>query len=245
MTFTLYPAIDLRGGQCVRLVQGDFKQETVYSKYPVEVAKKWEKAGATWLHVVDLDAAKSGESKNLSVIEQLVTQTKLKVQVGGGVRDQKRLRNLLKLGVERIIIGSAAIEDQGFVTEALHTYGEKIVIGLDAKNGKIATHGWVQVSERTTEELAKQMMLLGAKTFIYTDISRDGMMQGVNLEGVRKLACTTGANVIASGGVSSMEDIEKLLTYAEEGITGAIIGKALYTDNINLAEAIQLMQKEG
>lgn len=245
MSLTLYPAIDLRGGRCVRLIQGDYQQETVYSHDPVEIANRWQHAGAHWLHVVDLDAAKTGELVNLSVIESIVRQTDLLVQVGGGIRNRKRVEQLLGLGISRVIIGSAAIEDPEFVTEILHDYPNQVVIGIDARDGKVATHGWLQLSDTTAEELAKRMAQLGAKTIIYTDISRDGMMQGVNADGVRRLAEVSGIQVIASGGVSSLRDLKDLIPAESQGVEGAIIGKALYTGKIQLEEALQLVQSKG
>jgi phosphoribosylformimino-5-aminoimidazole carboxamide ribotide isomerase len=237
MAFTIYPAIDLRGGKCVRLIQGDYQRETVYAEDPVEVARKWQQEGAEWLHLVDLDAARTGEWTNLSVIEQILAAVSIPVQVGGGVRNLQRLERLLDKGVARVVIGSAAIDQPEFVRQALSQYADQIAIGIDARDGKVATHGWLQTSEVSFDELAKQMVQLGAKRFIFTDISRDGMLSGVNLDAVRHLARTAGVEVIASGGVRTLKDIERLYAHQAEGIGGVIIGKALYTGQIQLKEA--------
>ncbi|TCS95699.1 1-(5-phosphoribosyl)-5-[(5-phosphoribosylamino)methylideneamino]imidazole-4-carboxamide isomerase [Hazenella coriacea] len=241
MGFTIYPAIDLRNGKCVRLTQGDYQQETIYSDDPVRVAEEWIQAGAEWIHVVDLDAARSGELVNLPVIQQMVQACEAKIQVGGGVRDFERLELLLQSGVERVIIGSAAIDDVEFVREALGKYRGQIAIGLDAREGLVATHGWLHTSQVPVEELALKMVEFGAEVFIFTDISRDGMLSGVNIQAVKQVAQICGKTVIASGGVRSLDDIRQL---ARDGISGAIVGKALYTHTIQLNEALSMV-KEG
>lgn len=240
MAFTIYPAIDIRGGKCVRLIQGDYNQETVYADDPVQVAQKWQEQGAQWLHLVDLDAARTGEWTNRSVIEQILANVSIPVQVGGGIRNLERLERLLQLGVARVVIGSAAIDQPAFVRRALAQYAEQIAIGIDARQGKVAIHGWQETAEVSAEELAQEMVKLGAKRFIFTDISRDGMLTGVNLSAVRQLAQITGVEVIASGGVRTLGDIEQLCTYHDEGIGGVIIGKALYTGQIALADALKI-----
>lgn len=240
MTFTIYPAIDLRGGKCVRLIQGDYTQETVYGEDPVQVALEWERQGAEWLHLVDLDAARTGELTNLFVIEQIVERLSIPVQMGGGVRNFDRLKRLLDKGIARVVIGSAAIDQPAFVQRALAQYADQIAIGIDARAGKVATHGWLQTSEVTAEELAKEMVKLGAQRLIFTDISRDGMLSGVNLEAIRRLAQASGVEVIASGGVRTLQDIETLLRYQHEGIGGVIVGKALYTGQFNLIDALKM-----
>lgn len=243
MSFILYPAIDIRGGKCVRLTQGDYGQETVYGEDPVAVAAQWMEAGAEWIHIVDLDAARSGELVNLPVIEAIVKTCRIPVQVGGGVRDMDRLQRLLHLGVSRVVIGSAAIDHPGFVEESLSQYGKQIAIGIDAREGKVATHGWLDTSEVTAEELARKMVEYGAETFIFTDISRDGMLSGVNVEAVRALARACGKEVIASGGVRSLADLRQLAKLQQEGIAGVIIGKALYTGAIRLEEALAVTRE--
>jgi phosphoribosylformimino-5-aminoimidazole carboxamide ribotide isomerase len=243
MAFTIYPAIDIRGGKCVRLTQGDYNQETIYHENPVEMAIQWMEQGAEWLHLVDLDAARSGELANIAVIESIVKQTPIAVQVGGGVRNIERLERLLSIGVTRVIIGSSAIENPLFVKEALAKYPDQIAIGLDARDGFIATHGWLQQATTTTEELANQMVALGAKTFIFTDISRDGLLSGVNGKATAQLAATSGQEVIASGGVATRQDVEQLALLETRGVSGVIIGKALYTGAIQLADVLAVTKR--
>ncbi|SFI63250.1 1-(5-phosphoribosyl)-5-[(5-phosphoribosylamino)methylideneamino]imidazole-4-carboxamide isomerase [Thermoflavimicrobium dichotomicum] len=243
MSFTIYPAIDIRGGKCVRLKQGDYGQETVYGEDPLQIAEQFIQAGAEWIHVVDLDAARSGELINLPVIKKLVQNSSVPVQVGGGVRDMERLERWLDLGVRRVVIGSAAIDNPSFVRQALERYGSQIAVGLDAREGYVATHGWLDTSHVKAEELACEMIRYGAETFIFTDISRDGMLSGVNIEAVVALAEATKKQVIASGGVRSLEDIERLLAVRPKGVAGVIIGKALYTNKIRLNDAIQMVRE--
>ncbi len=235
--FTLYPAIDIRGGKCVRLIQGDYNQETVYNDSPLEAALAWAEQGGKWIHLVDLDGAKAGEPVNHQLIGDIARSVKVPVQTGGGLRTVENVERLLGLGVSRVIIGTAAIEDRPFVEEVLRRFGEQVAIGIDARNGYVATRGWLETSEVKAEELAVQLAELGAKTFIFTDISRDGMMQGPNVEAIVRLAQVSGQSVIASGGVSRYEDLDALATHADKGVAGAIIGKALYTGSIELAEA--------
>ncbi len=235
--FTLYPAIDIRGGKCVRLIQGDYNQETVYNDSPLEAALAWAEQGGKWIHLVDLDGAKAGEPVNHQLIGDIARSVKVPVQTGGGLRTVENVERLLSLGVSRVIIGTAAIEDRPFVEEVLRRFGEQVAIGIDARNGYVATRGWLETSEVKAEELAVQLAELGAKTFIFTDISRDGMMQGPNVEAIVRLAQVSGQSVIASGGVSRYEDLEALAAHADKGVAGAIIGKALYTGSIELAEA--------
>jgi phosphoribosylformimino-5-aminoimidazole carboxamide ribotide isomerase len=235
--FTLYPAIDIRGGKCVRLIQGDYNQETVYNDSPLEAALAWAEQGGKWIHLVDLDGAKAGEPVNHQLIGDIARSVKVPVQTGGGLRTVENVERLLSLGVSRVIIGTAAIEDRPFVEEVLRRFGEQVAIGIDARNGYVATRGWLETSEVKAEDLAVQLAELGAKTFIFTDISRDGMMQGPNVEAIVRLAQVSGQSVIASGGVSRYEDLEALAAHADKGVAGAIIGKALYTGSIELAES--------
>lgn len=235
--FTLYPAIDIRGGKCVRLVQGDYNQETVYHENPEEAAQAWADQGGKWIHLVDLDGAKAGHPVNHELIGRIARGVKVPVQTGGGLRTVEDVEKLLGLGVSRVIIGTAAIEDRLFVERVLKEYGDKVAIGIDARNGYVATRGWLETSEVKAEELAVQLAERGARMFIFTDISRDGMMQGPNVEAIVTLAQVSGQSVIASGGVSRYEDIDKLAAHAKDGVGGAIIGKALYTGGIDLTEA--------
>lgn len=236
--FTIYPAIDIRDGKCVRLIQGDYNRETVYNDNPLEVAQEWERLGGTFIHLVDLDGAKAGHPVNDALIGQIAAAVNVPVQVGGGLRTRSDVERLLTLGVSRVILGTAAIEDRAFTEEVLGTYGDQVAIGLDARNGYVATRGWLQTSEVKAEELARELAAKGAETFIFTDISRDGMMQGPNVEAILSLAKASGRTVIASGGVSVMDDLMKLSAHAQEGIGGAIVGRALYTGSINLKEAV-------
>jgi phosphoribosylformimino-5-aminoimidazole carboxamide ribotide isomerase len=240
--FILYPAIDIRGGKCVRLVQGDYNRETVYNENPLEVAEAWRKQGAQWIHLVDLDGAKAGHPVNSRLIGDIARRVGIPVQVGGGVRTERDVEHLLSLGVSRVIIGTAAIENREFVTRMLREYGgDKIAIGLDARDGLVAIRGWLETSQVRADELACELAEQGATTFICTDISRDGMMGGPNVEAIVRLAKASGRTVIASGGVSSYEDVRRLAERARDGVGGAIIGKALYTGRIELKEALRLI----
>lgn len=237
-SFVIYPAIDIRGGKCVRLVQGDYGRETVYNDNPLEVAKSWEDQGGSFIHLVDLDGAKAGHPVNDELIGQIARSVQVPVQVGGGLRTLEDVKRLLSLGVSRVIIGTAAIEDREFTEAVLGTYGDKVAIGIDARNGFVATRGWLETSEVQAEELAKQLAAKGAETFIFTDISRDGMMQGPNVEAIVSLAKASGRTVIASGGVTVQDDLLSLAAHADQGVGGAIVGKALYTGSIDLAQAL-------
>lgn len=244
MRFIIYPAVDLRGGKCVRLYQGDYGAETVYDENPVGVARRWRDAGAEWLHVVDLDAARTGEPVNLPVIREMASSVDIPIQVGGGVRTMERLELLLSAGVQRVILGSAAIDDPDFVREALARYGDRIALGIDARNGRVATHGWLETTEVTAEDLAREMVRHGAETFIFTDISRDGTLSGPNVEAIRSLARACGKRVIASGGVRDTEDLLRLARHAGEGVAGAVVGRALYTGGLDLGEALKRLSRE-
>lgn len=238
----LFPAIDIKNGQCVRLRQGSFQDVLVYSDVPLKIAKQWEAAGASFIHIVDLDGALVGHSVNDDVIREIVTEVKIPVQVGGGIRTIKDIENKLDLGVERVIIGTKAVKDPAFIKEAVATFGSKrIVIGIDAKDGMVAIEGWEKVSSYQAVALALEMKKYGVKTIVYTDISKDGMLQGPNVSHTKELAEVTGLNIIASGGVSSLKDLESL---EEIKVYGAIIGKALYENRIDLKKAVQLFEKK-
>lgn len=237
--FTIYPAIDILGGKCVRLVQGDYNQETVFSDQPVEVARRWEEQGAEWIHLVDLDGAKAGHPVNGELIAEIARSVSIPVQIGGGIRSRKDAELLLNAGVSRVILGTAAIEDRAFVEDVLAAFGEKIAIGIDARNGYVATRGWLETSEVKAEDLAAELAEKGAKTFIFTDISRDGMMKGPNVEAIVAMAKASGQAVIASGGVSQYADLDQLAAHSKDNVVGAIVGKALYTGDIVLSKALQ------
>lgn len=235
--FTLYPAIDMRGGKCVRLLQGDYDQETVYGDSPFDMAKQFVDQGAEWIHMVDLDGAKDGKKVNHEHVLRVAKELPVKVQIGGGIRSMGDVSYYLDQGVDRVILGSAAVSNPEFVREALQKYGAKIAVGLDARDGYVATEGWLETSHIMAVDLARRLVEEGAETFIFTDISKDGMLQGPNVEAIGELARITGKEVIASGGVSSVDDLVSLKA-DERKIAGAIIGKALYTGRFTLADAI-------
>ncbi len=233
----LYPAIDIINGQAVRLVQGDYKKETVYDKDPVQVARQWEDAGAGYIHVVDLDGAQDGTWKNKATISDIVKSVKIPVQTGGGIRSLKDIEERLSVGISRVILGTVAIKNPDLVIEAVKKFGqEAIVVGIDAKDGMVAIHGWEQVSDKSALDLCLKVKAMGVSTIIYTDIAKDGMMLGPNIEQTGQLIKETGMDIIASGGVSCYEDIQKVSEIKAEGV---IIGKALYTKAIDLKTAIQ------
>lgn len=240
--FTIYPAIDIRGGKCVNLIQGDYNRETVYRDNPAETAQEWEVQGTAWIHLVDLDGAKAGHPINEALIGEIARGVKIPVQAGGGLRTEKDVERLLSLGVSRVIIGTAAIENRDFVNQVLKRYGDKIAIGIDARNGYVATRGWLETSEMKAEDLAVELAEQGATTFIFTDISRDGMMGGPNVEATVRLAKISGQAVIASGGVSKFDDLKRLAEHRQDGVAGAIIGKALYTGSIDLKAALEQLK---
>jgi phosphoribosylformimino-5-aminoimidazole carboxamide ribotide isomerase len=233
------PAIDLLEGRCVRLYQGDYDQSQVFSENPVEVAKAWESQGAQWLHLVDLDGAKTGQPINLETIAAIVDALDIPVQVGGGLRDRNRITQLLNLGVRRGILGTVAIENPDLVQELCQEFPDQIVVGIDAREGKVATRGWLETSDILAVDLAQQMVTAGAAAIIYTDIQRDGTLQGPNIPLLREMASAISIPVIASGGVSSITDLLNLLALEALGVTGAIVGKALYTQDISLPEALR------
>ncbi|CAM3516927.1 1-(5-phosphoribosyl)-5-[(5-phosphoribosylamino)methylideneamino]imidazole-4-carboxamide isomerase [Brevibacillus invocatus] len=241
MSFIIYPAIDIRGGKCVRLFQGDYAQETVYADSPVEMAKRWVEQGAAWVHLVDLDGAKEGKPANAELIKEIAKSVSVPVQVGGGIRTEEQIADYLDAGVARVIVGTAAIEDEPFTKRILQAYGDKIAIGLDCRNGLVATRGWLTTTDVQATELAKRLVSYGAETFIYTDIARDGTMTGPNVEEIAGLAVATGKSVIASGGVSKLDDLLALFAHTADGVSGAIVGKALYTDAFTLDEALRQM----
>lgn len=232
------PAIDLLEGRCVRLYQGDYQQSQVFNDNPVEVAQQWANQGATRLHLVDLDGAKQGQPVNLEVITNIVNSLNIPVQVGGGLRDRPSIEKLFNLGVDRAIVGTIAVENPQLVGELCETFPHKIAIGIDARNGKVATKGWLETSTIEATELAKKISPLAA-AIIYTDILRDGTLVGPNKEALRELASVTNIPVIASGGISSLTDILSLLSLESVGVKSVIVGKALYTGKLDLREAIQ------
>lgn len=237
----LYPAIDIINGQAVRLVQGDYDKETVYDKDPVQVAKKWEAAGASFIHVVDLDGALDGTWKNKEVISNIVKEVNIPVQTGGGIRTMNDIAERLEVGLNRVILGTVAIKQPELVGEAVAKFGsDRIVVGIDAKKGMVAIHGWEEVSNVSALDLCLKVKDMGVSTIVYTDISKDGMMQGPNIEETAKLVRETGMDIIASGGVSCYKDLGNVRDIDAEGV---IIGKALYTDAIDLKTAVDQYEK--
>jgi len=232
----IYPAVDIKDGRCVRLLQGEFYKVTVYSDDPLEMALKWESLGAEYLHVVDLDGARTGEPKNISITSKIAAKLNIPVQLGGGIRSIETIEKVISMGIRRVILGTSAVKNPDLVKQAVENFRENIVIGIDAKDGKVAIDGWEKTSEFTAIDFANKMVELGAKTIIYTDISRDGMLTGPNLDAMREMAQSVDAEIIASGGVSNLKDIKNL---KETGVSGVIVGKALYTGNVDLQEAIK------
>ncbi len=233
------PAIDLLAGKCVRLYQGDYARSQVFNDNPAEMAQQWVEQGATRLHVVDLDGAKQGKIVNLAAIEAIIAAVAVPIQVGGGLRDRTSVAQLLDLGVQRVILGTVAVEQPQLVADLCQEFPGQIVVGIDARNGKVATRGWLETSEVSATQLATQMQELGAAAIIYTDIHRDGTLSGPNLEALRELATQISIPVIASGGISSITDLLSLLALEPLGVVGAIVGRALYTGDISLKSAIQ------
>ena len=238
----IFPAIDIRGGKCVRLFKGDFAQETVFSDKPEEMAAKWEAQGGKFLHLVDLDGALAGKSVNLDVVKTIVDTGRIPVELGGGIRTMENIDEVLSLGVQRVILGSVAVKNPALVKEACQKYGDRVVVGIDAKDGIVAVDGWGVSGDVEVTVLAKEMAKAGVKTIIYTDISRDGTLSGVNVEATARLARESGVKIVASGGVKSLDDIEALLPYEKDGIEGVIVGKSIYTGSLDLQEAIALVE---
>ena len=245
----VFPAIDLRRGKCVRLRQGSPEAETVFSDDPVAMAEHWATQGAEWLHVVNLDGAFGQASSNLRVVKEITSSKlkaqssnfKLQIQFGGGLRTMADIEGALGLGLARVILGTVAVKEPSLVAEAVQRFrAERIVVGIDARNGNVATHGWQEVSSVTATELAYRVMELGVERVVYTDIARDGMLCGVNVEAVTELAQCTGLKVIASGGVSSLDDLRRLREAEASGVEGVIIGQALYSGALELRAAIEI-----
>ncbi|MHC5724314.1 MAG: 1-(5-phosphoribosyl)-5-[(5-phosphoribosylamino)methylideneamino]imidazole-4-carboxamide isomerase [Nostoc sp.] len=233
------PAIDLLEGHCVRLYQGDYDRSQVFSENPADVAKQWVDQGATRLHIIDLDGAKAGKVVNLGAIEAIAHAVSVPIEIGGGLRDRTSVQQLFNLGIQWAILGTIAVEQPQLVQELCAEFPEQIIIGIDARNGLVATRGWLETSEVLATQLAVQMQELGAAAIIYTDIHRDGTLTGPNLEALRELAAVISIPIIASGGVSSLTDLLSLLALESQGVTGVIVGRALYTGDILLKEALR------
>ena len=235
----IYPAIDIRGGNAVRLLQGDYDRETVYSLNPVEVARKFKEAGATCLHVVDLDGALEGDLINKDIIKRIVSETGLYVEAGGGVRSLQRIEQYLSAGVSRVILGSAPAENFTLVVDAVKFFGGKVAVGVDAKDGKVAVHGWKKVTDIDAVDFCRKLREVGLHTVIYTDISRDGMLGGANLAAYEELVKIKGLRIIASGGISGTDEIKKLTAM---NVRGVVLGKALYDGVLDLKKTIEECQ---
>lgn len=233
----IYPAVDIRAGKCVRLTQGEFDKQTIYADNPVDMAVKWEQAGAQYLHVVDLDGARSGKSQNIDVISEIAAKIAIPVQLGGGIRTIATIEDAISRGIKRVILGTSAVKQPELVKQAVNSFGENVVIGIDAKDGMVAIEGWEKTSEFKAVDFAKRMESLGIQTIIYTDISRDGMLSGPNLKAMEEMVKAVSIDIIASGGVGKIEDISNLKCV---GVSGAIVGRALYTQDVDLKEAIAI-----
>ncbi len=239
----IYPAIDVKNGQCVRLRQGRFDDMTVYGDDPLKVAGQWMRAGANFIHVVDLDGARLGASFNGEIIRQIVAQLGIAVQTGGGIRSMRDIEEKLALGARRVVLGTAAVNNPDLIRDAVQVYGDRIAVGIDANGGRVAIQGWEVVSQVSALELCQEMAQIGVKTIIYTDISKDGMMIGPNVEAIREVVeATPGVNIIASGGISSLMDLEQV---EAAGAHGAIIGKALYQGALQLNEVLAHFNRSG
>jgi phosphoribosylformimino-5-aminoimidazole carboxamide ribotide isomerase len=238
---TIYPAIDIKDGRCVRLTQGRADQQTVYAENPADVAREFKKAGSAWVHVVDLDGAFAGEPKNLAAVKA-IAELGFKVQLGGGLRTRESVERAIGMGVARVVIGTRAAESETFVGELVQTFGEKIAVGIDAKNGKVAVKGWVATAELTAIALAKRMDALGVRTLIHTDIGTDGMLTGPNYAAQEAMLAAGRFGVIASGGVSRREDVVKLAELARRysNLDGVIVGKALYEKRVDLPDLLAI-----
>jgi phosphoribosylformimino-5-aminoimidazole carboxamide ribotide isomerase len=234
----IWPAIDLLGGCCVRLQQGDYERETVFSKDPVEMAMRWKEAGTKYLHLVDLDGAKDGSQVNGDVIQRVVQETGLVCQVGGGVRSEDTIRRLLDLGLRRVIVGTRALKEPRWFVEMADKYPDQLVLGIDARNGMVATEGWLETSSTTAIELAQSITEQSSQVaaIVYTDIAKDGMLAGPNFEQLAEMRAATSIPIVASGGVTTLADVNRL---AEEGTHAAIIGRAIYDGNLDLHEVLQ------
>ena len=238
----IIPAVDIRGGQCVRLRQGRLEEETVFSDDPVAMGLQWQHAGARWLHVVDLDGAFSSRPQNLEVVRRLRQALSIPLELGGGIRTLETIATYIDLGLDRLILGTAVLKDPDLVARACQTYPGRIAVGLDARDGFLSVEGWTEASPRTALEVARDLEKLQPAALIYTDISRDGVKQGVNVAATRALAQAVDLPVIASGGVSSLDDIRALLPLEAEGVVGVIVGRALYDGSLDLAAALKLAQ---
>ena len=242
MPFTLLPAIDILGGRCVRLVQGNYERVTVFSDDPLYVAQHWEALGAEWLHIVDLDGARNGAPINRTRIETIARSTSLQLEVSGGIRTREDIDHLLYQGIARVVLGTVAVEDPALVADSCQQWGSQIAVAIDSRNSKVATHGWLVTTTVTSVDLAHRMVQLGVQTIVATDIDRDGTLTAPNFSALSQLATQTPASVIASGGIST---IAQLLQLRDLGLAGAIIGRALYDGRLNFSDALSALESGG
>ena len=233
------PAVDIRGSRCVRLYQGDYRRETVFSEDAVAAAVSWADQGASRLHVVDLDGAAAGEPRNLAVVEAILRRVSIPVQLGGGIRDEAVVARLLEAGVSRVVLGTAAVENPGLIQKLCQQYGEAIVVGIDARDGQVVTHGWLRAGGVTALELGRRMAELGARRLIYTDVRRDGTLTEPAFEAIAEMVRSVGLPLIAAGGISKLDHLSRL---KELGVEGAIVGRALYSGDIDLKAALAVMR---
>jgi phosphoribosylformimino-5-aminoimidazole carboxamide ribotide isomerase len=241
----IIPAVDIKNGKCVRLIQGKADQETIYSDDPVAMACHWDEEGAKLIHVVDLDGAFDGIPKNADLIKNIIYNSSVDIQVGGGIRTLEAIDTYVNAGAYRVILGTIAQSDPQFVEDACKRFPGKITVGIDARDGFVAVKGWTEVSDKKATDLAKQMEPMGVNGFIFTDISRDGMLQGPNLASIREFSDATKLPVIASGGVGSLDDISNLMALEPHGVSGVITGKALYDKSINIRDALKLVDNHA
>jgi phosphoribosylformimino-5-aminoimidazole carboxamide ribotide isomerase len=241
----IFPAIDIKEGNVVRLAQGKFDEVTEYSGAPTAMAKLWENKGSEWIHVIDLDGAKTGTMQNIEAVLKIAKEVNIPIQTGGGIRREEDIKKLLEGGIARVILGTRAIEDLSFLKKMIDQWKDKIAVSLDCSNGMVAQRGWTSTSNLKATDFVKDLEALGLSCLIYTDIARDGMLTGPNFESLGELAATTNIPIIASGGISDIEDIKKLLAVEDKGIIGAITGKAIYEGKLDLKEALELCSQNG
>jgi phosphoribosylformimino-5-aminoimidazole carboxamide ribotide isomerase len=241
----IFPAIDIKEGNVVRLVQGHFDEVTEYSGAPVAIAKLWEDKGAQWIHVVDLDGAKTGEMQNRDTILEIANAVNIPIQTGGGIRTEEDILRLIEGGVARVILGTKVIEDRGFLKRVIDRWKDKIAVSLDCSMGMVAQRGWTSTTNLKAVDFVKDLEMYGVSCLIYTDIARDGMLTGPDLEGIKALAERTSIPIIASGGISSIDDIKKLCALKDKGIIGAITGRAIYEGKLDIKEALKICSQNG
>ncbi|OGX06254.1 MAG: 1-(5-phosphoribosyl)-5-[(5-phosphoribosylamino)methylideneamino]imidazole-4-carboxamide isomerase [Omnitrophica WOR_2 bacterium GWA2_47_8] len=237
------PAIDIKDGKVVRLLQGHFDKVTEYAKDPLALAKHWQKLGAQWLHVVDLDGAQTGEMKNLEIIKKIAKTVSIPIEVGGGIRGEKEVKELLKAKIARVILGTRVVREKDFLKKILSLGQDKIAVSLDCSNGFVTQRGWVEVSDIKGTDFAKDLEAMGLKTLIYTDVAKDGTLSGPNWDGLKEILKTVEISVIASGGISSLDDIKKLMDLKAQNLWGAITGKAIYENKLDFRKAVELTAK--